>query len=47
MLREATLSLACDDLGDEGGVLTPAAAFGGHLVARLRRAGFRFEVDET
>ncbi len=46
MLREAALSLALDDLGEEGGVLTPATAFGERLVARLRRVGFRFEVDE-
>ncbi|MFO8148808.1 MAG: saccharopine dehydrogenase NADP-binding domain-containing protein, partial [Trueperaceae bacterium] len=46
MLREAGLSLALDDLGDEGGVLTPATAFGERLVARLRRAGFRFEIEE-
>lgn len=45
MLREAALSLAFDDLGDEGGVLTPAAAFGEHLVARLQRAGLRFDVE--
>jgi short subunit dehydrogenase-like uncharacterized protein len=45
MLREAALSLALDDLGDEGGVLTPAAAFGERLVARLQRAGLRFDVD--
>jgi len=45
MLREAALSLACDDLGDDGGVLTPAAAFGERLVARLQRAGLRFDID--
>jgi short subunit dehydrogenase-like uncharacterized protein len=45
MLREAALSLALDDLGDEGGVLTPAVAFGERLVARLQRAGLRFDVD--
>jgi short subunit dehydrogenase-like uncharacterized protein len=45
MLREAALSLALDDLGDEGGVLTPATAFGERLVARLRRTGLRFDLD--
>ena len=45
MLREAALSLASDDLARGGGVLTPAAAFGDRLVARLRRAGIRFDVE--
>ncbi|MFU8887729.1 MAG: saccharopine dehydrogenase, partial [Trueperaceae bacterium] len=45
MLREAALSLALDDLGDQGGVLTPAAAFGERLVARLRRVGLSFDLD--
>jgi short subunit dehydrogenase-like uncharacterized protein len=45
MLREAALSLALDDLPPGGGVLTPAVAFGDGLVARLQRAGMRFEVE--
>ena len=47
MLREAALSLALDDLGGEGGVLTPAAAFGEHLMVRLQRAGVRFDVERA
>jgi len=45
MLREAALSLALDDLPPGGGVVTPAVAFGDGLVARLQRAGMRFEVE--
>jgi short subunit dehydrogenase-like uncharacterized protein len=41
---EAALSLAQDDLTGPGGVLTPAAALGGHLVARLRDRGLDLSV---
>jgi len=46
MLREAALSLALDDLDADGGVLTPAVAFGERLVTRLRRAGMRIDLDD-
>ena len=38
------LSLAQDNLSGPGGVLTPAAALGGHLVERLRGRGFILSV---
>jgi short subunit dehydrogenase-like uncharacterized protein len=44
---EAALSLAQDDLTGPGGVLTPAAALGGHLVARLRDRGLELSVRRT
>lgn len=40
MFGQSTLSLACDDLPDRAGVLTPATAFGAALVDRLRAHGF-------
>lgn len=43
MLAQAALCLAVDDLAGPGGVLTPAAALGLPLVARLRRAGMRLD----
>lgn len=39
MLGESVLSLALDDLPEQGGVLTPATALGDALVTRLRTAG--------
>ncbi|MDQ2755459.1 MAG: enoyl-ACP reductase, partial [Actinomycetota bacterium] len=45
MLGESTLSLALDPRGSGGGVLTPAVAFGGPLVERLRARGFTMTVD--
>jgi short subunit dehydrogenase-like uncharacterized protein len=44
---EAALSLALDDLTGPGGVLTPAAALGGHLVSRLRDRGLDLSVRRT
>ena len=41
---EAALSLAQDELTGRGGVLTPAAALDGHLVARLRDRGLDLSV---
>jgi short subunit dehydrogenase-like uncharacterized protein len=47
MFAESALSLALDPVrpGLEGGVLTPAAAMGMHLVERLRRAEMTFEIE--
>jgi len=42
MLGESLLCLALDDLGSEGGVLTPASAMGAPLRQRLVAAGMRF-----
>jgi short subunit dehydrogenase-like uncharacterized protein len=39
MVCESALCLALAQSTDRGGVLTPATAFGDHLVARLRAAG--------
>ncbi len=46
MLAESALTLAVDgdSLPDRHGVLTPAAAMGDRLTARLQAAGIRFEV---
>jgi len=44
MLAESALCLAQDDLSCAGGVLTPAAAMGPSLLARLQEAGLRFEI---
>lgn len=44
MLSESLLSLAFDDLPERHGVLSPAAAMGDALLARLRAAGMRFDV---
>jgi short subunit dehydrogenase-like uncharacterized protein len=47
MLGEAAVCLAKDELSSPGGVLTPAAAMGGALLARLPvHAGVTFEVLE-
>lgn len=45
MLAESALCLALDDLPRQGGILTPAAAMGMTLVARLRAAGMIFTVS--
>lgn len=45
MLAESALSLAYDDLPASFGVITPAFAMGDALVARLRRANIRFELE--
>jgi saccharopine dehydrogenase (NAD+, L-glutamate forming) len=47
MLAESALSLARDDLPDRAGQLTPVQAMGPALLARLRRAGIRFDVHDT
>ncbi len=44
MLGESALCLALDPLDTPGGVLTPAAAMGPHLLDRLRAQGMVFEV---
>lgn len=48
MVCEAALALVHDlpRLPDEGGVLTPATAFGNVLVARLRASGMHLEVED-
>jgi saccharopine dehydrogenase (NAD+, L-glutamate forming) len=43
MLAEAALSLAFDDSPPTSGQVTTAQAMGDHLLARLQRAGLRFE----
>jgi short subunit dehydrogenase-like uncharacterized protein len=47
MLAESALCLARDPLEGPGGVLTPAAAMGGALLARLRAAGMTFAVEDA
>jgi short subunit dehydrogenase-like uncharacterized protein len=47
MLSESALCLAKDALDAPGGVLTPASAMGGALLARLRAAGMRWEVADA
>lgn len=47
MLGESMLALAFDELPERFGVLSPAAAMGDALLARLREAGMRFEVVES
>jgi saccharopine dehydrogenase (NAD+, L-glutamate forming) len=44
MLAESALALAFDDLPTTSGQVTPAAAMGEALLARLQRAGIRFEM---
>ena len=47
MLSECAVCLARDELGVDGGVLTPAAAMGAPLIDRLREnAGLTFELRE-
>jgi saccharopine dehydrogenase (NAD+, L-glutamate forming) len=46
MLAESALSLACDDLPDRAGQLTPVQAMGPALLDRLRRADVRFELRD-
>ena len=43
MLSEAALCLAFDDNPDTSGQVTPAQAMGDALLARLQKAGIRFE----
>ncbi|KZM70865.1 saccharopine dehydrogenase family protein [Nocardia terpenica] len=45
MLGESGLCLAFDELPELAGILTPAAAMGDALTARLRRAGLTVAVD--
>lgn len=45
MLSESALCLARDPLATPGGVLTPASAMGGALLARLRSAGMTWVVE--
>jgi short subunit dehydrogenase-like uncharacterized protein len=44
MLAESAMSLACDDLPDRAGVLTPMIAMGARLADRLRAQRFEFDV---
>jgi short subunit dehydrogenase-like uncharacterized protein len=44
MLAESALCLAFDDVPKRGGQLTPAAAMGNALIARLQKNGIRFAV---
>ncbi len=46
MLAESGLCLACDDLPERSGQLTPMVAMGEALLARLQAAGIKFEVVE-
>ncbi len=46
MLAESALCLAHDDLPEQAGQVTPAVAMGSALIARLTRAGIRFETRE-
>jgi saccharopine dehydrogenase (NAD+, L-glutamate forming) len=43
MLSEAALCLALDDNPETAGQVTPAQAMGDALLARLQKAGIRFE----
>ena len=47
MLAESALCLANDQLPDTAGQVTPAVAMGDVLIARLQRAGIRFEVEQS
>jgi saccharopine dehydrogenase (NAD+, L-glutamate forming) len=47
MLAESALCLAHDELPETAGQLTPAVAMGDALIARLQRAGIRFETLES
>jgi short subunit dehydrogenase-like uncharacterized protein len=47
MLAESALALAFDELPATSGQVTTTAAMGDALLARLQRAGIRFEVLET
>ena len=48
MLAESAVCLARDDLDCGGGILTPAAAMGSHLIERLRaNAGLTFELVDV
>ena len=47
MFGQAALALAAGEGSDRTGVLTPWTALGGALVERLRRFGFRLEVDRV
>jgi short subunit dehydrogenase-like uncharacterized protein len=44
MLAESALCLAFDDLPKRGGQLTPAAAMGNALIARLQKNGIEFSI---
>ncbi|MEE2788603.1 MAG: hypothetical protein VX589_14765 [Myxococcota bacterium] len=51
ILCESALALATQknemgEIGQKGGVLTPASALGTILIERLRSKGFRFEVQD-
>jgi short subunit dehydrogenase-like uncharacterized protein len=47
MLSECAVCLAKDELGDVGGVLTPATAMAAPLIDRLRKnAGLTFELRD-
>ena len=44
MLAESAMCLALDDNPSTSGQVTTAQAMGDHLLARLQKAGLRFEV---
>ncbi len=46
MLAESAVCLAKDTLGVGGGIWTPASALGEALLARLPKAGVRFQIEE-
>ncbi len=47
MLGESALALACDDLPDRAGQLTPVEAMGPALVSRLQRVGISFRLVDS
>jgi short subunit dehydrogenase-like uncharacterized protein len=47
MLCESALCLALGEATDRGGILTPATAFGNHLVERLRGANMTLYPEFT
>lgn len=47
MLGQSGLCLACDDLPERAGILTPATAMGDALTERLRTAGMTIEVHTS
>ena len=46
MLAQTAVALACDDLPETYGVLTPGGVMGDALLRRLPRVGIRFEIRD-
>ncbi|MGB0639435.1 MAG: saccharopine dehydrogenase, partial [Myxococcota bacterium] len=46
MLAQTAVALACDELSDVYGIVTPGAALGDQLLERLPRVGVRFELRD-